>query len=197
MRDTGIDGHTEGPPGNTIAASQHSLSSVVALWTGVAIALSMAGYAVFEYLSAPGVTLLELIVNHLWHVAALGAAIYGLCWLVLRRLLIRPLEQIYLHLYGIGAGRLEELDLPTGVREIQTIVDGVNLMVRRMEQGLDRQAIERWHREMAGLRGLARQAFLRAPEEAQEILDRLMRLEHAFVSVIQSAKRAHLRQPAA
>ncbi|MBI4583552.1 MAG: hypothetical protein HY717_05980 [Planctomycetes bacterium] len=123
--------------------NQKSLSFVVALWPAIAIALSMGIYAVLQYFLVPNVTLSELLLNHLWRVLVLGSVIYLFLWLILKNLLFRPLQQIYLHLYAVGTGRLKELVLPTTVREIQTLVEGVNLMIRRIEQGLDMTKLER------------------------------------------------------
>ncbi|MBI4583544.1 MAG: hypothetical protein HY717_05940 [Planctomycetes bacterium] len=76
--------------------NQKSLSFVVALWTAIAIALSMGIYAVLQYFLVPNVTLSELLLNHLWHVLVLGSVIYLFLWLILKNVLLRPLQQIYL-----------------------------------------------------------------------------------------------------
>ena len=112
-----------------------SLSFFVALWTGLGVAASMAAYAVFQFLAYPRMTLGSLFVEHLWHVLVLGAVIYGICWAVFRRVLIRPIRTIHMHLYAVGAGRVEPLELESDVTEIRMIVDGVNLMIQRMGHG--------------------------------------------------------------
>ena len=122
--------------------SRKSLSFLVAFWAGLAIAASMAAYAVLQYVTTPGVTAGDLAATHLWHVLALAAVIYLLLLAVFRKVILEPLRKVYFHLYGVGTGRLAELQLTTRVNEIQTIVDGVNLMIKRMGQGYDAEALE-------------------------------------------------------
>lgn len=86
-----------------------TLSFHVTIWMAIAIAASMGAYAVFEYQGTPGLTLSELVVQHLVHVLGLGILIYILCWAVFYFVLLRPLNRIYLHLYTIGAGQLRSL----------------------------------------------------------------------------------------
>lgn len=165
-------------------AKQRSFAFVVAFWTAVPIALAMAVFAVFQYFTLPDITLAELVAHHLWHVLALGAMIYVFCWVVFRRALVQPLHQIYLHLYKVGTGRLEPLELPSDIRELQTIVEGVNLMIRRMEQGFDPSAVEHTTQELAALRELAKAAYDSAPEQSGEIMERLANLEQSVHSII-------------
>ncbi len=166
--------------------NQKSLSFVVAFWTAIAIALSMGIYAVLQYSLVPNVTLSELLLNHLWHVLVLGAVIYLFLWLIFRNVLLRPLQQIYLHLYAVGTGRLKELVLPTTVREIQTLVEGVNLMIRRMEQGLDNESLANYLQEIETLRDLLKAADLEDVEQAGMIMECLTKLERAVLLLIRS-----------
>jgi hypothetical protein len=167
---------------NTIQENdKRSLSYLVAVWSALAIAVSMAIYAVFQYYTSPGKTVGGLLLEHLWHVLVLGVAIYGLLYLVLRRILLRPIQKIYLHLYKVGTGRVEPLDLPTRVRELETIVDGVNVMIDRMGQSFPVD-------EIACAREAAKRAYDKAPQEAQEILNHLARLQESIVPSVNARR---------
>ncbi len=150
-----------------------SLSFFVTVWMAVVIAVSMGAYAAFEYATAPGQNLRELAVAHLGHVLGLGVMIYVLCWGVFYFLLLRPFNRIYLHLYTVGAGQLNPLELHSNVREIRTIVDGVNLMLSRLKLGADRDALERAQQCITEIREMSRQLAITEHEQMSHVLDKL------------------------
>ena len=165
-----------------------SLSFYVTVWLAVAIAVSMAAYAFYQYFTMPGITATELFLHHLWHVLALGAVIYVLCWLVFDRVLLRPLKQIYIHLYALGAGKLEPLALESNVAEIRTIVEGINLMLRQMEQGADAQALEHAQRVIAELKEAIRQWEVSEPAATSFPLEKLAALERSLLAIVRNVK---------
>lgn len=114
-----------------------SLSFITSTAAAGAVAVGMAAYAVGQYLVDSSQSPVTLLLHHGWHVVALWLLIYGCVMFILHRVLLRPLQEIYVHLYGIGAGRLRPLRLDSRVRELTHIADGVNLMVRRMGIGVD------------------------------------------------------------
>lgn len=177
---------------------KRTLSFLVATWTAGAIAVSMGIYAVFQYLSDPRLTVAELFLHHTWHVVVLGIVTYALCRVVMHSVVVRPLELIHAHLYGLGMGRLERLDLVSPVQEIQGIVDHVNLMLCRMEQGFDVRAIETCQVELAELRRLAASGALGSGSGTRGVaLQHLRNLEGAVLSVLQAAKSARTSSPQA
>jgi hypothetical protein len=163
-----------------------SLSFFVTVWMAAAIAASMGAYAVYEYATMPGHTLQELAVEHLGHVLGLGVLVYVLCWGVFYFLLLRPLNRIYLHLYTIGAGRLKTLELDSNVREIRTIVDGVNLMLSRLKQGADSNALELAQKRIAEIRDITRNLTTPNQEHFSVLLDKLADLEKSLPAILAS-----------
>jgi hypothetical protein len=165
-----------------------SLSFFVAVWMAAAIAASMAAYGVYEYAAMPGHTLRELAIEHLGHVLALGLLTYALCWAVFYFVLLRPLGRIYLHLYTVGAGRLKTLELHSNVREIRTIVDGVNLMLSRLKLGADSDALELAQQRIAEIRDVTRQLATADHEHFGILLDtvrdKLADLEKALPHIL-------------
>jgi len=115
-----------------IMKSTRSLASVVATWTAGVIATVMAGYAAFEYVAKGQGDPVGLALMHAWHVVALTTVTYAVLFVVLRRVVVRPVRQIGSQLYRIGTGRLEPIDVPTGVTEIAALQQGVNRMIERM-----------------------------------------------------------------
>lgn len=152
-----------------------SLAFVVSLWTAVAIAASMAVYAVFQYFTIPGMTVKELVLTHLWHVVVLGAIIYFFCWLLLRQVLLQPLTKIYLHLYGVGSGRVQALEVDTRVTELHSIVEGINLMLRvqRADASAEDNALEHARRDVQEIKNL----IGKLPEAGTHLHQRVADLE--------------------
>lgn len=165
-----------------------SLSFYVAVWMAAAIAVSMAAYAVYQYFAMPGMTVADLFLHHLWHVLALGVVIYILCWVVFDRALFQPMKRIYIHLYAVGAGKLEPLEFDSSVTEIQTIVEGVNLMLSRLKHGADANTIELARQRIEEIKNSVME--LNAPDRASvaEVLDALAELERGLPVVAQNKK---------
>ena len=162
-----------------------SLSFFVTIWMSVAIGVSMAAYAMYERQTMPGLSLKELLVQHLGHMLILGAVIYSLCWCVFYFVLLRPLNRIYLHLYAVGAGQLKTLELDSNVHEIRTIVDGINLMLSRLKLGADCDALEHAEQCIAEIRQMSRQLAIIDQEHVSHVLDKLADdLEKILPSII-------------
>lgn len=169
-----------------IGPRQFSLSFVVTFWTAAAIALSMAFYAVMQQQLHPDMTVVDLVLHHLWHVLALGAVINLTLWLGFRRFLWRPLMQIFMHLYGVGKGRLAPLRVNSRIRELTTIADGINLMIWRMGREIDPEAIDRASRSLANLRGLLAPLTGENPDLFNEISKQLEEIEHSLLALAQT-----------
>ena len=175
-----------------------SLATVGALWTGLAMAASTALFAIDKYLSRSNVRLADLLRADAWRVLAMTAVVYLFLWAVFRHVVLKPVHQIGAHLYRIGLGRLKPLSLHSHVRELQGIVDGVNLMIRRMELDLDRGAIEHVQETLDRLRKLAHHLPERfCDEEAGELLRCATTLQSAFGALYQTASTEALAGPPA
>ena len=171
------------------AAKHPSLSFVAALWTAAAIAVVMAVYAVLQKALEPDVTWRELFVHHLWHVFVLGGVIHLACWLVFRRLLDRPLNRIYVHLYAMGQGQLGPLQLHSRIRELVTIVDGINLLVWRMGRVLDPKALPDAQENIRVIREALSERSAQQPNAFSEVTERLDRVEKDLLALAQAGAR--------
>lgn len=151
-----------------------------------AIAVSMTTYAVYQYFAMPGMTVADLFLHHLWHVLALGGIIYILCWVIFDRALLQPMKRIYLHLYAVGAGKLEPLELESSVTEIQTIVEGVNVMLSRLKHGADANTIELARQRIEEIKNNVMELSTPDRTGVAEILDALAELERGLPVLAQS-----------
>lgn len=167
-----------------------NLSFLIAVWMAVAIAGSMAAYAVYQFFTMPGMTVKELFLHHFWHVLALGSVIYVLCWFLFKRIVLRPLTCIYLHLYAVGGGKLELLELNSNVTEIRTIVEGVNLMLTRLKQGLKSNALEDSELRISEIKDLLRNLGTSEPEKLDSALEKLEQLERNLLPIFRTEAHA-------
>lgn len=152
----------------------------------MAVAVVMAAYAVLEYfVFQPGMTLKELVLRHLWHVLALGAVIHVTCWFVLRHLLVEPLNGIYLHLYAVGQGKLEPMKLDSQLHTIQSIVEGLNLMIWRLGQASDTQTVLKAKQQLAQIEEVAGALSAVEPGLAHQLQVQLKELESSLLTLSQ------------
>lgn len=159
------------------------LSFLVALWIAGVIALAMGVYGAWQYYSNPGMTVRELLRHHLWHVLVLGGVIHLSLWACLHHLIIRPLNRIYLHLYNLGGGRIQTLKVKTSVAEVQTIMDGINLMIWRLDQWMDVDALRNMHEQVEEIQALA--STLEAdPTLAETIAEKALVLNKSLQNII-------------
>jgi hypothetical protein len=141
-----------------------------------AIALG-AGRRYLESRSSPGLIVLESL-----EPLALGAGLGLLCSMLLRRSVLRPLARIHLHLHDVGLGRLKPLPLRSEVVEVQSLIEGVNLMVRRLAEEAGGEGAYRIQESLESLREVARTIAFDSPEGAAEVLRDVDELEKAFVA---------------
>ena len=119
----------------------------------------------------------DLFLQHLWHVVLLAGVIHLVCWLVLRRLLGQPLNQIYLHLYAVGKGHLDSIHISSNIREIRSISEGINLMVWRMRQISELKALANSRQEIRTIKKQMHRLAENDPQLAAIVTEQLEQLE--------------------
>ncbi len=110
------------------------LALVVASYAVLVIALAMAVYATYQYFASPGRTALGLVLEHSWHVLALGVLIYITLYAVLYRTVVRPIHNIYLKIYAITKGDFSPITVDSRIMEIQEIADGVKFLLSEIDK---------------------------------------------------------------
>lgn len=160
-----------------------NLSFIVALSSALAISLVMVGCAAIEFRQTPGLTIKQLFVEHLGYVLILGGVIHLATWLTLKLLLARQLNQIYVHLYGIGEGKLRPLHLTTHVREVKLLVDGINLMIWRVGRGQDHEAFAKAEKDLTLLRDKIKESTTENPALLADITEAMDSLERNFLAL--------------
>lgn len=106
-----------------------SLAWSVALLSTLVTVVSMFVYGVVQYITDHDATFTSLFVRHGWHAVALGALNYLVVYIVLYDGVLLPARSIYGKLYGISRGDTEPIQFKSRIKEVQTIIDGTNMLV--------------------------------------------------------------------
>lgn len=144
------------------------LATVFAFRLAVTLAVAMTFYAMLTGSRDTVTPVWQVAVVHGAHVVGLGVLLYCVLLWGFDRLVGAPLRTIQAHLYKVATGRLEPIEVPARVREIEDIVRYVNLMVCRMQfGGGDADP----HRAALALRDVAARLRARGPVAAAAILE--------------------------
>lgn len=148
-----------------------SLSLLVAQQTALVIAAAMAVYALFQYFMTPERTVSGLALEHGWHVAVLGCLTYLVLYLALRRKVVRPIENLYVKLYGIANGDIQPVSVDSNISEIQHIAEGVNLMLSKMTKANGNVSLPELSSNAEELRALAKRGERLDESERMKMMD--------------------------
>ncbi|MCF6174705.1 MAG: hypothetical protein L3J71_02945 [Victivallaceae bacterium] len=110
-----------------------SLATAMALLMALITAVAMGVYAIIQYSLMPDQSILNLMFRHSWHVLVLGLFSYCVLYFVLYHQVVKPFIKIYQKCYAITKGDFSKLDLESPIKEIQLIIDGINMMESQIE----------------------------------------------------------------
>ena len=181
------------PPETAPLRPSRSLSRTLVGATLAAATVGMLVSAAVEYLSGEPATLTEFTRHHLFPTLLIVAAVAVTLTLLLHSKVIAPVKQIFVHLYRIGSGQFTPLNVDSGVSEIRTVVDGVNLLVTRLKDTPDDQALGNAVKSLAKLRTDMESATTASGASADPfvpVMRDLRRLESDLLSAITAAKQS-------
>lgn len=167
-------------PTTSVRPRHYSVSLLTSLLAAAAIAMGMAVYGVAQYAADPSLSPATLLIEHTAHVVVLWLLVYTCVVLTLHRVLLKPIRKIYVHLYGVGAGRLKPLRLHTSIRELAQIVEGINVMIQRMDIGPEGNARACVQEVAHNLRQVARERATHDVDLATRLTKASKQLEHAL-----------------
>ncbi|MCG8600896.1 MAG: hypothetical protein MI807_12195 [Verrucomicrobiales bacterium] len=113
--------------------NRYSLNLVVVGASFIAVLVGTVSWGVIEYFTGTSHSWSDFFGHHLVPSLVIGLIIWVILSALLQRTVIEPLQQLFAHLYRVGSGRLDSVTLDTRIKEIKTMVDGVNLLVHRLE----------------------------------------------------------------
>jgi len=132
-----------------------SLAFTLTVYTALVIAAGMGVYAVHQYLSNPGETVLGLVLRHSSHVVGLGVMVYLALSAVLYRKMVRPMQDLNVKLYAISKGDFTPLEVDPGISEIRQVAIVINFLLREMKQAAPEGLVEELSASSGRLRLLA------------------------------------------
>ncbi len=166
-----------------------SLHGKVSRWTLAATLIGMAAYSLVEYVIERPSDWTTFLFHHVLHVAVIGLAVWIASFLVIRRLVIEPVDQIFVHLRRVAAGRLEFLDCTVGVREVGHVVASVNHLVCRLRRTPEPDSVSRCLDHLRGLRVALKTVSATAQDDLVPVMRLVTSLEGDLLDLLQEEPR--------
>jgi len=164
---------------NSPARRTVSLAYAVTMQSALATAGAMAIYAVAQYFTTSGHTVWGLLLEHGWHVLALGALTYVVIYLTTHRQVVMPIRDLYLKCYAVTRGDLTPIALTSRINEIREIAHGINLIVLRVPHDPSSTTLEQLSLEGRHLRHIVEHEGDQLTLVSRAyLLDLAKRLEH-------------------
>ena len=147
-----------------------SLGWLVALLSAVIVGSFMILHDAFlGNLDAAG-GLLQRLLSHGWHVVLYFAIVFPLMNAILQKLLVHPVQKLYLQLYALSKGEIAALVVHSRIAEIQAIEEGINMIIDRLPSYPDESQLETISREVQLLRVTADQLHQGAEPDCRNVL---------------------------
>lgn len=125
------------------ASETRDLLSLVASRTFAAVVVGMVIYTLVEYLIDRPADWPVFLTHHVLHVAVIGVAVWVVSAALISRLVIKPVDHVFLHLRRVASGRLEYLDIEVGSSQLGGVVNSVNELVARLRRTPEDDSVSR------------------------------------------------------
>ncbi|MAI30865.1 hypothetical protein OAF99_00425 [Akkermansiaceae bacterium] len=172
-------------------SDKKSLTWIVTKASLISVALGMTGYSVFEFIASGEIDGGEFATHHLLPVFIIGLVVWlALHWL-LQAKLVSPIQEINEHLYHLGLGRLAPLQLVSDVREVESIVEGVNSLTSQLKKAPESDASSKAVDDLVDLRGKLKEVIDSEVIKADSlvpIMQDLTKLEGHLLSALESQR---------
>lgn len=160
------------------------LQSLVVSRTFAAVVAGMLIYTMVEYLIDRPADWPVFLTHHVLHVAVIGVAVWLVSAALISRLVIKPVDHVFLHLRRVASGRLEYLDVEVGSSQLGGVINSVNELVARLRRTPEDDSVSRALDHVRELRTALR-GRIRDSEEAVPIMRLMTKLEGELLEVMQ------------
>ena len=161
------------------------LHRAVVLWTFAATLIGMGAYTFVEFLIVRPDDWLNFVTHHFLHVAMIGIAVWISTVNVIRRVVLDPMDEIFIHLRRIAAGRIEYLDCHVRAREIGDVIASVNDLVAMLRRVPEPDAVSRALDHLGVLRATLKETSAKYHEDAVPVMRQLTALEGDLLENVQ------------
>ena len=166
------------------AGETRDLLSLVASRTFAAVVAGMLIYTIVEYLIDPPADWPVFLTHHVLHVAVIGVAVWVVSAAIISRLVIQPVDHVFLHLRRVASGRLEFLDVEVGSSQLGGMINSVNALVARLRRTPEDDSVSRALDHVRELRS-AMQERLGDSDDTVLIMRLVSKLEGELLEVMQ------------
>jgi methyl-accepting chemotaxis protein len=160
------------------------LQSLVVSRTFAAVVAGMLIYTMVEYLIDRPADWPVFLTHHVLHVVVIGVAVWLVSAALISRLVIKPVDHVFLHLRRVASGRLEYLDVEVGSSQLGGVINSVNELVARLRRTPEDDSVSRALDHVRELRTALR-GRIRDSEEAVPIMRLMTKLEGELLEVMQ------------
>lgn len=167
------------------ATDTRDLLALVVSRTFAAVVAGMFLYTLAEYLIDRPADWQEFLTHHVLHVAVIGAAVWVVTALLISRLVIKPVDHVFLHLRRVASGRLDYLDIEVGSTQLGGVVHSVNELVARLRRTPEDDSISRALDHVRELRTALRARTTGSEEDAVPVMRLVTKLEADLLEVMQ------------
>ncbi len=162
-----------------------NLQKAAAKWTLGASMLGMFVYTGIEYFLDPPESASFFFLHHITHVAIIAGAVWFASWLVISRMILRPVSQIFTHLKRMAAGRIDYLEGDMKSRELADVAQTINQLVAKLSRGKDAGSVSRGLDSLRELRRELSRVSDNLGEDAVPVMRALTALEGELLHVLQ------------
>lgn len=161
------------------------LLSLVASRTFGAVFIGMLLYTFVEYLIERPYDWSGFLTHHILHVVVIGMAVWIVSTILIRHLVIKPVDHVFLHLRRVASGRLDYLDIEVGSTQFNGVVGSVNELVARLRRTPEDDSVSRALDHIRKLRAALKEQMKETDEDAVTIMRLVTKLEGELLEVMQ------------
>ena len=159
----------------------------VVLWTFTATLIGMGAYTLVELLIVRPANWLDFATHHLLHVALIGVAVWVATIMVIRRVVLDPMDEIFVHLRRIAAGRIDYLDCHARPREIGDVIASINDLVAILRRDPKPDAVSRALDHLRILRSTLKATLAKHGDDGAAAMRQLKSLEGDLLEIVKES----------
>lgn len=166
-------------------SSTKDLLSLILTRTFVAVVIGMLLYTLIEFLIDRPTNVPVFITHHLLHVAVIGVAVWAVSSVLISRLVIKPVDHVFIHLRRVASGRLEYLDIEAGSTQLGGVVGSLNALVARLRRTPEDDSVSRALDHVRELRTMLSARINESDEANVPVMRLVTKLEGELLDVMQ------------
>jgi methyl-accepting chemotaxis protein len=168
-----------------IDSSTKDLLSLILTRTFVAVVIGMLLYTLVEFLIDRPADVPVFITHHVLHVAVIGVAVWVVSSVLISRLVIKPVDHVFIHLRRVASGRLEYLDIEAGSTQLGGVIGSLNALVARLRRTPEDDSVSRALDHVRELRTMLSARMNESDEANVPVMRLVTKLEGELLDVMQ------------